>query len=104
MRRADLLLGCVVFLYGSLALLNGAAHAAPEAAPSRYVEAYSGTIVSLNGQQFILRDDDDGSWYNLDDQRDAAKFAGKKVLVVGKLDTRTDVIHVEQIEDAANSK
>ena len=104
MRRADLLLGCVVFLYGSLALLNGAAHAVPEAAPSRYVEAYSGTIVSLNGQQFILRDDDDGSWYNLDDQRDAAKFAGKKVLVVGKLDTRTDVIHVEQIEDAANSK
>jgi len=104
MRRADLLLGCVVFLYGSLAILNGAAQAAPEAAPSRYVEAYSGTIVSLNGQQFILRDDDDGSWYNLDDQRDAAKFAGKRVLVVGKLDTRTDVIHVEQIEDAANSK
>lgn len=105
MRRADLLLGCVVFLYGSLPVFNGAVYAAPKAAASsRSVEAYSGTIVSLNGQQFILRDDDDGSWYNLDDQRDAAKFAGKKVLVVGKLDARTDVIHVEQIEEANSSR
>ncbi len=100
MKRIDLLLGCVVFLYGSLAVFNGAAYAAPAAARSRAVEAYSGTIVSLNGQQFVLRDEDDGVWYNLDDQRDAAKFDGKKVLVVGKLDARTDVIHVEQIEEA----
>jgi len=105
MKRADLLLGCVVFLYGSLPVFNGVACAAPKAAASsRYVEAYSGTIVSLNGRQFILRDDDDGVWYNLDDQRNAAKFAGKKVLVVGKLDTHTDMIHVEQIEDAVNGK
>jgi Protein of unknown function (DUF5818) len=99
MKRADLLLGCVVFLYGSLAIFNGTASAAAPAR-SRAVEAYAGTIVSLNGQRFILRDDDNGIWYNLDDQKDAAKFAGKKVWVVGKLDGRTDVIHVEQIEDA----
>jgi Protein of unknown function (DUF5818) len=102
MKRVDLLLGCVVFLYGSLPIFNGTANAAPMAAArSRAVEAYTGTIVSLNGQQFVLRDDDNDFWYNLDDQRDAAKFAGKKVLVVGRLDARTGVIHVEQIEDAA---
>lgn len=101
MRRIDLLLGCVVFLYGSLPILSGTAKAAPMAAArSRAVEAYTGTIVSLNGQQFVLRDDDNDVWYNLDDQRDAAKFAGKKVWVVGKLDGQTDVIHVEQIEPA----
>jgi Protein of unknown function (DUF5818) len=100
MRRADLLLGCVVFLYGALPISSATAEAAPRAAASRAVEAYTGTIVSLNGQQFVLRDDDNGVWYNLDDQRSASKFAGKKVLVVGKLDARTDVIYVEQIEEA----
>ncbi|MFY9688837.1 MAG: DUF5818 domain-containing protein [Candidatus Acidiferrales bacterium] len=100
MKRADLLLGCVVFLYGTLPVFNGTANAAPRAMASRAVEAYSGTIVSLNGHQYVLRDDDSDSWYNLDDQRDASKYAGKKVLVVGRLDTHTDVIHVEQIEEA----
>ncbi|MGC2332081.1 MAG: DUF5818 domain-containing protein [Candidatus Acidiferrales bacterium] len=101
MKRIDLLLGCVVFLYGSLPIFNGTAYAAPKAAAtSPAVEGYAGTIVLLNGQQFVLRDDDNDVWYNLDDQRDAAKFAGKKVLVVGHLDARTDVIQVQQIEEA----
>jgi hypothetical protein len=100
MKRADLLLGCVVFLYGSLPMFGGTASAAPRLAASRAVEAYSGTIVSLNGQQYVLRDDDNDVWYNLDDQQSASKYAGKKVLVVGRLDARTDVIHVQQIEDA----
>ncbi|HEX4076728.1 MAG TPA: DUF5818 domain-containing protein [Candidatus Acidoferrales bacterium] len=100
MKRADLLLGCVVFLYGVLPAFNGTANAAPRAMASRAVEAYSGTIVSLNGERYVLRDNDSDSWYNLDDQRDASKYAGKKVLVVGRLDTHTDVIHVEQIEEA----
>jgi len=101
MKRVDLLLGCVVFLYGALPIFNGTASAAARAvASSPVAEAYSGTIVLLNGQQFILRDESDGVWYNLDDQQDAAKFAGKRVRVVGKLDARTDVIHVEQIEEA----
>jgi Protein of unknown function (DUF5818) len=100
-KRVDLLLGCVVFLYGSLPIFNGTAYAAPKtAASAKAMEAYAGTIVSLNGQQFILRGDDNDVWYNLDDQRDAAKFAGKRVLVVGHLDARTDVIHVQQIEEA----
>jgi Protein of unknown function (DUF5818) len=101
MRRADLLLGCVVFLYGALPVFNTTADAAPRAAASRAVEAYTGTIVSLNGQQYVLRDEDNDVWYNLDDQRDASKFAGKKVLVMGKLDARTEVIHVQQIEEVS---
>jgi Protein of unknown function (DUF5818) len=105
MKRADLLLGCVVVLYGSLPVFNATASAAPTAAArSRAVEAYTGTIVSLNGQRYILRDDDNNVWYHLDDQHDAAKFAGKRVWVVGKLDARTDVIHVDQIEEADKTK
>ncbi|HTW25158.1 MAG TPA: DUF5818 domain-containing protein [Candidatus Baltobacteraceae bacterium] len=100
MKRADLLLGCVVFLYGSLPILGGTVGAIPTQAASRAVEAYTGTIVSLNGQQYVLRDDDNDIWYNLDDQQNASKFAGKKVMVVGRLDARTDVIHVQQIEEA----
>jgi len=100
MKRADLLLGCVVFLYGSLPMFGGTANAAPRLAASRAVEAYTGTIVSLNGQQYVLRDDDNDVWYNLDDQQNASKFAGKKVMVVGRLDARTDVIHVQQIQEA----
>ncbi len=102
MKRADLLLGCVVFLHGSLPILNGTTQAAARAAASsRVVEAYAGTIVSLNGERFILRDDDNEVWYHLDDQREASKYAGKKVLVEGQLDASTDVIHVEQIEVAS---
>jgi tartrate dehydratase beta subunit/fumarate hydratase class I family protein len=100
MKRADLLLGCVVFLYGALPVFSGTVNAAPRAMASRAVEAYSGTIVSLNGELYVLRDEDSGSWYHLDDQRNASKYAGKRVLVVGRLDTHTDVIHVELIEEA----
>jgi hypothetical protein len=103
MKRAGLVLGCVVFLYGSLPTFSSTAQAGAGAvASSRAVkaEAYAGTIVSLNGERFILRDDDNELWYHLDDQQQASKFAGKKVLVEGQLDASTNVIHVQQIEEA----
>jgi Protein of unknown function (DUF5818) len=103
MKRTDLFLACVAFLCSASPMLGGAAaNAAPAPAASRAVEAYTGTIVSLNGQRYILRDDDNNIWYHLDDQQDASKFLGKKVWVVGKLDARTDVIHVQQIEVVDN--
>jgi hypothetical protein len=102
MKRPDLLLACVVFLYGSSPIFGGTASPARALASSRAVEAYAGTIVSLNGDRYILRDEDSDAWYHLDDQQDASKFVGKKVWVVGKLDARTDMIHVEQIEAANN--
>lgn len=104
MRRTEIFLACVVLLCSASSLFGSPETAARASAATRAVEAYSGTIVSLNGQRYVLRDEDDGTWYNLDDQQVAAKFAGRKVLVVGRLDTQTDVIHVEQIQDADSGK
>jgi hypothetical protein len=53
----------------------------------------------MNGELFILRDDTNQVWFHLDDQREAEKFAGKKVVVTGVLDPATDVIHVKSINE-----
>jgi hypothetical protein len=103
MKRTYLLLACVVFLYGSSPLFGGTPDPQPRsAAPAnpRAVEAYNGVIDSMKGEGFILRDDSNDAWYRLDDQRDAKKFAGKKVWVMGKLDARTYRIHVEHISES----
>jgi len=60
---------------------------------------FTGKIVSLNGSRFILRDDTNQVWYHLDDQTTASRFAGKDVDVEGKLDERTNMIHVQSIEE-----
>jgi hypothetical protein len=65
-------------------------------------ENYNGTIMLLNGQLYILRDDQNETWYHLDDQQMPAKFLGKKVMVTGKLDPRIDMIFVQNIEPSVN--
>ena len=62
-------------------------------------QRFEGVIVSKNGQIFVLRDDVNNTWYHLDDQQAAAKHLGKKVLVTGTLDTRTDMIQVKSIDE-----
>ncbi|HXN99092.1 MAG TPA: DUF5818 domain-containing protein [Candidatus Acidoferrales bacterium] len=62
-------------------------------------EQFQGVIVSKNGEIFVLRDDVNNTWYHLDDQEAAGKHLGKKVLVTGNLDTRTDVIRVQSISE-----
>jgi len=62
--------------------------------------AFNVTILSQNGQRYILRDDVNNVWYHLDDQRRAAKFLGKSVLVTGALDESTVTIHVREIIEA----
>lgn len=62
---------------------------------------FQGKIVSLNGSRFILRDDANATWYHLDDQKAAAAFAGKKVVVIGVLDSRSDLIRVRSIHESA---
>ena len=62
-------------------------------------EQFQGVIVSKNGEIFVLRDDVNNTWYHLDDQEAAAKHVGKKVLVTGNLDTRTDMIRVQSIAE-----
>ena len=46
----------------------------------------------------ILRDDQNDTWYHLDDQKRAAEFLGKKVSITGKLDVTTDFIYVQNIQ------
>ena len=62
-------------------------------------EQFQGVIVSKNGEILVLRDDVNNTWYHLDDQEAAAKHLGKKVLVTGNLDTRTDMIRVQSIAE-----
>lgn len=62
-----------------------------------FVERHVGTILSKNGALLVLADEDNNVWYQLDDQERASKFLGKKVVVFGRLDASTDVIHVRNI-------
>lgn len=61
-------------------------------------QTFVGTIVSMNGERYILRDDVNEVWYHLDNQQEAGKYLGKKVEVTGTLDGRADEILVKSIE------
>lgn len=62
--------------------------------------SFSGVVVSLNGARFVLRDDDANTWYHLDDQDAVKPYLGKKVVITGTLDARSDMIHVQKISQA----
>lgn len=62
---------------------------------------FKGKIVSLNGARFILRDEENATWYHLDDQKTAAAFAGKEVIVIGVLEARSGMIRVRSIHESA---
>jgi hypothetical protein len=55
--------------------------------------------LSKNGALLVLADEDNNAWYLLDDQGRASEFLGKKVVVFGRLDASTDVIHVRNIRE-----
>jgi hypothetical protein len=74
-----------------------AAYERPKARSS--VERHVGTILSKNGALLVLADVDNNGWYQLDDQERASKFLGKKVVVFGRLDVSTEVIHVGNIRE-----
>ena len=63
------------------------------------VRTFTGKVLSQNGERFILRDLANDVWYHLDDQQQAAKFAGKNVMVTGILDGRSDMIRVREITE-----
>jgi protein TonB len=63
-------------------------------------QTFNGKIVSQNGVRFVLRDDDDNSWYHLDDQEKAGKLVGKDVLVTGTFDGLTGTIRVQSIVES----
>ena len=41
-------------------------------------QTYTGTVVLMNGQRYILRDDENNTWYHLDDQNAPNNFSAKK--------------------------
>lgn len=61
-------------------------------------QKFVGTIVSMNGERYVLRDDVNDVWYHLDNQQEAAKYLGKKVEVTGTLEGRSDEILVQSIQ------
>jgi hypothetical protein len=61
-------------------------------------QTYVGTIALLNGSLYILRDQQNDTWYHLDDQQMPAKYLGKKVAVTGQLDAGANMICVKDIE------
>ena len=65
----------------------------------RSLERHVGTILSKNGALLVLADEDHNAWYQLDDQDRASKFLGKKVVVFGRLDASSEVIHVGNIRE-----
>jgi hypothetical protein len=63
------------------------------------VRTFTGTIW-MNGGRFVLRDERQKHWYQLDvDQQSVAKFEGKQVNVIGTLDAANREIHVQRIEE-----
>lgn len=71
----------------------------PQSEAKDQPQKFLGTIVSMNGELFVLRDDTNNVWYHLDDQDKAGKFAGKKVQVIGVLDGHVDEIRIKSIEE-----
>ena len=59
---------------------------------------FTGTIVSITGGIFALREDATGTLYGLDDQALARQFVDKKVEVTGTLD-KAATIHIKSIEE-----
>jgi hypothetical protein len=99
-----LLCGAIMFAIGYSFRPSGvsAQQSAPEIAHKRAVdrssvERHTGTILSKNGALLVLADKSNHVWYQLDDQEKASRFLGKKVVVFGRLDPSSAVIHVWNI-------
>jgi hypothetical protein len=59
--------------------------------------AFTGRVTNEHGQ-LVLRDPVTKMTYKLDDQSKAKRFVGKQVKVVGKLEMKSNIIHIESIE------
>jgi len=70
-----------------------------QSVPASFVERHTGVILSKDGALLVLADNGSSAWYQLDDQQKASRFLGKKVVVFGRLDRSTDVIHVWNIRE-----
>lgn len=102
--------GCLVFTPGLSAqgqpmapqsAQQGKAQQPSHQQPSK---TYSGTVMKLQNGQYALvigkTPKGQLAGHFLDDQTDAKKYAGKKVLVTGTLDPSSNTIHVTKIAAA----
>jgi hypothetical protein len=93
----------VLYLASGATVTAGHATSAPNGLPqaqqssNAQITTVKGTVWSNSGR-FVLRDESHHVWYQLDDQRSAARFEGKEVRVTGTLDANS-VIHVQNIEE-----
>jgi hypothetical protein len=63
------------------------------------IKIFTGTVW-MSGDRFVLRDEHQKHWYQLDvDQKLVAKFEGKQVKVIGTLDAANSEIRVQRIEE-----
>jgi len=58
----------------------------------------TGKIVKSNDDGKYVLVDSSGTMYQLDDQDNAKKYEGKKVMVTGSLDSSSSTIHVTRIK------
>lgn len=61
------------------------------------LKAYQGYIHSVHGQ-YVLTNPATNMIYKLNNQKEAAGYAGRKVIVHGGLDPQTGTIHIQRIE------
>jgi hypothetical protein len=61
-------------------------------------KTFTGTIIK-NGDNFVLSDSASKLSYILDDRGKAGPYEGKKVRVTGTIDSATNTIHVEAIQE-----
>lgn len=89
----------LVPLTAAVAAQNQKSSTQQPAAPQK---TYYGKIEKLqNGKYGLIVDAKKSRGYFLDNQKAAAKFARKNVLVTGKVDPKTSVLHIVKIEPAS---
>ncbi|MGA8182449.1 MAG: hypothetical protein WB819_02270 [Terriglobia bacterium] len=94
---------CLAPFAPAVAAQNQDSSAQQPAAPQKEnaQKTYYGTIAKLQDGKYALVVDAKASrGYFLDDQKAAAKFAEKKVLVTGSVDPETKLLHVVKIKPA----
>jgi hypothetical protein len=94
---------CLTPLAPAVAAQNQNSGAGQPAAPPKQnaQKTYYGKIAKLqNGKYALVVDAKASRGYFLDDQKAAAKFEEKKVLVTGTVDPKTSVLHVAAIKPA----
>jgi len=98
-----LLLGCVPQSVTTAAASQAASPqltSTASADESSSEKTFTGTIGQLDDGRFALQESNSNYVYLLDDQEKAKQFAGKKVKVIGSLDSSASTIKVTDIQAA----